>query len=80
MRPARVRNESTSTSILNWSPGVDRAAELGALDAGEDDQFLVPVENLGQHDDAAGLPHGLDHQNARHDRMAGEMSLEKKAH
>ncbi len=58
--------------------GRHRAAELGPLDAGEDHQLLVAVGNLGHHDDAAGLGHGLHHQHAGHDGIAGKVALEKR--
>ena len=38
----------------------------------------MTVGHFGHHDDAAGLRHGLNHQHAGHDGIAGEVALEKR--
>src|SRR6185437_8639254 len=64
-----------NAELVAWGYGL---AELGALDPGEDDKFLMTIGQLVRHDDAARLGHGLDHQHTRHDGMTGKMSLEER--
>jgi hypothetical protein len=44
----------------------DGAAKLGAVDSGEDGELGVPVLHFGEHQDRAGLSHGLNDEHTGH--------------
>ena len=56
--------------------GDDGAAEFGGVDAGEDHELVLAVGDLGEQQRAAGLRDGLDHQDAGHDGVVGEVAGE----
>ena len=57
--------------------GAHRLAEARLLDGHEIDDALVPLQAQRiHHQRACRLGQGLDHQNARHHRIAGKMALE----
>src|SRR6202012_1502319 len=58
--------------------GAHRLAKLGAFDAGENHQLVLPVLHFGQQESASGLSDRFYNQNARHDRKSGKMSVKKR--
>ena len=65
IRPARVLNDSTSTSIRNWSPGVTGRRNLARSIPVNTTSFELRSSISCHHDDAASLRHRLHHQHAR---------------
>ena len=57
--------------------GGDGSAEFSAFDAGEDDEFLFAVGDFGEEEDATGLCHSFDDEDAGHDGVAGKVSIEE---
>src|SRR6266571_4490212 len=56
----------------------DRTPELGAVDPREVHELRLPVRHSAQQEDGPHLGHRLDDQDARHDRVAGEVALEER--
>jgi hypothetical protein len=56
--------------------GDDGALEFSVVDAGEDHELGVAVGNLVEQEGAAGLGDGFDHEDAGHDGVVGEVTLE----
>ena len=72
------RSWTSSTSILQQHSGLDRAAELGAVDRHEIDELAGAGEaERFDREHARSLRHRLDEQDSGHDRPAREMALEE---
>jgi hypothetical protein len=52
-------------------------AEFGAFDGDEEDEFIFAIGDLSEHQDAGGLGHGLDNEDAGHNGEFGEVALKK---
>lgn len=55
-----------------------RPSKAGFLNSGEEDELLIPIFDFAQREYRPALGHRFDHQDARHDRRAGEVSLKKR--
>ena len=73
-RGAAVQDDAFEPQLI---AGNDRTAEARLVDAAEEEELLLAVGHFAQPEDGRALRHGLDDQNAGHDRIAGKVSLEE---